>query len=48
MVLQDQQGNVSQFMLSDQTAITGDELSMFKFTVPDDVDIDDQRLNTVN
>jgi len=48
MVLQDQQGNVSQFMLSDQTAITDDELSMFKFTVPDDVDIDDQRLNTVN
>ncbi|RTR37544.1 outer membrane lipoprotein carrier protein LolA [Shewanella canadensis] len=48
MVLQDQQGNVSQFMLSDQTAISDDELSMFKFTVPDDVDIDDQRLNTVN
>lgn len=48
MVLQDQQGNVSQFMLSDQTAISDDELSMFKFTVPDDVDIDDQRLNNVN
>ncbi len=48
MVLQDQQGNVSQFLLSDQTAIPDDQLSMFKFTVPDDVDIDDQRLNTVN
>ncbi|WP_299794812.1 outer membrane lipoprotein chaperone LolA [uncultured Shewanella sp.] len=48
MVLQDQQGNVSQFILSEQTAIDDDEASLFKFTVPDDVDIDDQRLNTVN
>lgn len=48
MVLQDQQGNVSQFSLSEQTSITESELSMFKFTVPDDVDIDDQRLNPIN
>ncbi|MEC4723950.1 outer membrane lipoprotein chaperone LolA [Shewanella sp. D64] len=48
MVLQDQQGNISQFMLSEQTAIADAELSMFKFTVPEDVDIDDQRLKLIN
>jgi outer membrane lipoprotein carrier protein len=48
MVLQDQHGNVSQFMLSEQTGIADSELSMFKFTVPEDVDIDDQRLNPIN
>lgn len=48
MVLQDQQGNVSQFTLSEQTAIDDAEHAMFKFTVPDDVDIDDQRLNAIN
>ncbi|AQS36259.1 periplasmic chaperone LolA [Shewanella psychrophila] len=48
MVLEDQQGNVSSFELSDQTPITDAEKSLFKFTLPDDVDIDDQRLNAVN
>ncbi|NRD74284.1 outer membrane lipoprotein chaperone LolA [Shewanella sp. VB17] len=48
MVLHDQQGNVSQFSLSEQTGIADNELSMFKFIVPDDVDIDDQRLKEIN
>lgn len=48
MVLADQQGNVSSFQLTDQTGITEAEMSLFKFTLPEDVDIDDQRLNAVN
>ncbi|EDP98782.1 outer membrane lipoprotein chaperone LolA [Shewanella benthica] len=48
MVLKDQQGNVSSFQLTDQTAITEAEMSLFKFILPEDVDIDDQRLNAVN
>lgn len=48
MVLHDQQGNVSLFLLSEQTSIADDELSIFKFIVPDDVDIDDQRLKEIN
>ncbi|MEI6858997.1 MAG: outer membrane lipoprotein chaperone LolA [Shewanella sp.] len=48
MVLEDQQGNVSVFKLSEQTAITDADESLFKFILPDDVDIDDQRLNAVN
>ncbi|BAJ02266.1 outer membrane lipoprotein chaperone LolA [Shewanella violacea] len=48
MVLEDQQGNVSSFELTGQTAITDAEKSLFKFTVPEDVDIDDQRLNAIH
>lgn len=48
MVLQDQQGNVSSFQLSQQEPITAQEMSLFKFTLPEDVDIDDQRLNAAN
>ncbi len=48
MVLKDQQGNVSAFELTSQQPISADEKSLFKFTVPEDVDIDDQRLNSVN
>ncbi|WP_076411650.1 outer membrane lipoprotein chaperone LolA [Shewanella sp. UCD-KL12] len=48
MVLKDQQGNVSAFELSSQAPITADERALFKFTLPEDVDIDDQRLNSIN
>lgn len=43
--LTDQQGNLSHFTLSSQRALTSDESELFKFSIPEDVDIDDQRLN---
>ncbi|GGB58328.1 outer membrane lipoprotein chaperone LolA [Shewanella inventionis] len=45
--LTDEQGNLSQFQLSAQRAVTPAEKSLFKFAVPDNVDIDDQRLKQV-
>jgi len=47
MILHDNQGNTSKFALSDQVSLTDQELSLFKFVVPEDVDIDDQRLHPV-
>ncbi|MCG9731078.1 outer membrane lipoprotein chaperone LolA [Shewanella sp. Isolate13] len=48
MVLKDQQGNVSDFTLTNQSSIAENDKQLFKFIVPDDVDIDDQRLNAPN
>lgn len=48
MVLKDQQGNVSDFTLTNQSSIAEKDKGLFKFIVPDDVDIDDQRLNSPN
>ncbi|MCL1048262.1 outer membrane lipoprotein chaperone LolA [Shewanella abyssi] len=48
MVLRDQQGNTSNFTLSDQTKVKESEGDLFKFIVPEDVDIDDQRLKSIN
>ncbi|QQX82364.1 outer membrane lipoprotein chaperone LolA [Shewanella sp. KX20019] len=48
MVLKDQQGNTSNFTLSDQTKVKESESDLFKFIVPEDVDIDDQRLKSSN
>ncbi|MCL1126879.1 outer membrane lipoprotein chaperone LolA [Shewanella surugensis] len=45
IVLDDQQGNVSQFRLSNQTTLTKAESSLFTFILPDGVDVDDQRLH---
>ena len=42
----DDKGNLSQFDLSNQQAISTDNRSLFKFVLPDNVDVDDQRLNT--
>ena len=48
MVLTDQQGNISDFRLSNQNKIAENDRDLFKFVVPDDVDIDDQRLKLTN
>ncbi|MGS0682865.1 outer membrane lipoprotein chaperone LolA [Shewanella sp. 125m-7] len=48
MVLKDQQGNISDFNLTNQSLIAANEQELFKFVVPDDVDIDDQRLKSTN
>ena len=48
MVLKDQQGNTSDFTLTNQTPIADNDKDLFKFIVPDDVDIDDQRLKSPN
>ncbi|WOT03632.1 outer membrane lipoprotein chaperone LolA [Shewanella youngdeokensis] len=48
MVLKDQQGNTSNFVLSGQTGIAAKEADLFKFVIPADVDIDDQRLKSSN
>ena len=48
MVLKDQQGNISDFSLTNQRAIAETDRDLFKFIVPDDVDIDDQRLKMTN
>ncbi|MGB0895390.1 MAG: outer membrane lipoprotein chaperone LolA [Parashewanella sp.] len=39
----DPQGNISKFTLSQQRSLNKAESKLFKFTVPDGVDIDDQR-----
>ena len=41
--LLDQQGNHSQFALSEQTNVSPEEKGLFEFVIPSDVDIDDQR-----
>ncbi|WP_418358992.1 outer membrane lipoprotein chaperone LolA [Shewanella basaltis] len=46
--LTDEQGNLSQFQLSAQRAVSAAEKSLFKFAIPDNVEIDDQRLKQVN
>jgi len=43
--LLDEQGNHSQFVLSNQTSVADEEQSLFEFVVPANVDIDDQRTN---
>ncbi|MFT5789711.1 MAG: outer membrane lipoprotein carrier protein [Shewanella sp.] len=48
MVLKDQQGNTSNFELSAQTKVKQSESDLFKFIVPENVDIDDQRLKSIN
>lgn len=48
MVLKDQQGNISNFILSDQTNVKESEVNLFEFIVPENVDIDDQRLKASN
>ncbi|WP_076537855.1 outer membrane lipoprotein chaperone LolA [Shewanella sp. UCD-KL21] len=45
--LLDEQGNYSQFTLSNQTKVAEDENGLFEFTVPANVDIDDQRSSLV-
>ncbi|MBB1391615.1 MULTISPECIES: outer membrane lipoprotein chaperone LolA [Shewanella] len=42
--LTDEQGNLSQFSLTEQRSVKVDETNIFNFAVPDNVDIDDQRL----
>ncbi|MCT8986267.1 outer membrane lipoprotein chaperone LolA [Shewanella phaeophyticola] len=46
--LTDEQGNLSQFQLSAQRAVLPAESDLFKFAIPDNVDIDDQRLKQAN
>ncbi|GGP84488.1 outer membrane lipoprotein chaperone LolA [Shewanella ulleungensis] len=46
--LTDEQGNLSQFQLSAQRAVLPAENNLFKFAIPDNVDIDDQRLKQAN
>ncbi|QYJ87806.1 outer membrane lipoprotein chaperone LolA [Shewanella mesophila] len=48
MKLEDQQGNISQFQLSEQRKLTASDSALFKFIVPEGVDIDDQRLKAIN
>ncbi|WP_394132705.1 outer membrane lipoprotein chaperone LolA [Shewanella maritima] len=42
--LLDGQGNLSEFALTQQRSVTQEEYSIFSFALPDNVDIDDQRL----
>lgn len=44
--IEDSQGNLSQFTLNDQQALTLDDKRLFTFKVPKGVDIDDQRTKT--
>ncbi|MCG9696643.1 outer membrane lipoprotein chaperone LolA [Shewanella sp. Isolate11] len=48
MKLEDQQGNISEFSLSQQSSLDKDDTQLFQFTVPEGVDIDDQRLKAMN
>lgn len=47
MKLEDQQGNLSEFNLSEQATLADADKSLFEFTVPEGVDIDDQRLKAI-
>lgn len=47
-VIYDAQGNTSTFKLSEQRKLNASEMSLFDFTPPKGVDIDDQRSNLVN
>ncbi|MGL4612430.1 MAG: outer membrane lipoprotein chaperone LolA [Shewanella sp.] len=44
----DDKGNLSQFELSQQQAISHADKALFKFAVPANVDVDDQRLKATN
>lgn len=44
----DDKGNLSQFDLSNQQAISTDDKSLFKFVLPENVDVDDQRRQTTH
>ncbi|ABE55028.1 outer membrane lipoprotein carrier protein LolA [Shewanella denitrificans OS217] len=46
--LTDSQGNLSRFALSAQRQVKSDEIQLFKFALPENVDIDDQRLKQGN
>ncbi|QYK03068.1 outer membrane lipoprotein chaperone LolA [Shewanella psychrotolerans] len=48
MKLEDQQGNISQFQLTDQHQLAESDDALFKFVIPEGVDIDDQRLKAIN
>ncbi|ASJ96747.1 outer membrane lipoprotein chaperone LolA [Shewanella marisflavi] len=48
MKLKDQQGNLSVFSLTNQTSLDDDDDKLFQFTVPEGVDIDDQRLKALD
>ncbi|QIR16178.1 outer membrane lipoprotein chaperone LolA [Shewanella aestuarii] len=45
--LTDEQGNLSQFSLSEQRVVNESEQAIFSFAIPENVDIDDQRLKQV-
>ncbi|MGZ9898197.1 outer membrane lipoprotein chaperone LolA [Shewanella gaetbuli] len=45
--LLDEQGNLSQFSLSEQRNLAEEEQTLFDFAIPENVDIDDQRLKQV-
>ncbi|MCT7942878.1 outer membrane lipoprotein chaperone LolA [Shewanella holmiensis] len=45
--LTDEQGNLSQFSLLEQRSVTPTEQSLFHFALPENVDIDDQRLKQI-
>ncbi len=47
MQLEDQQGNISEFLLSQQKSLNANDEQLFDFTVPEGVDIDDQRLKAM-
>ncbi len=47
MQLEDQQGNISEFLLSKQNSLTANDAQLFQFIVPEGVDIDDQRLKAM-
>lgn len=44
----DDKGNLSQFELTNQHTIRPEDASLFKFVLPKNVDVDDQRLNTLH
>ena len=44
----DDKGNLSQFDLSNQQAITDKDKALFSFVLPDNVDVDDQRRKTAH
>ncbi|KIO35275.1 outer membrane lipoprotein chaperone LolA [Shewanella sp. cp20] len=48
MKLTDQQGNLSVFNLSAQAPLAEADAKLFQFTVPEGVDIDDQRLKSLD
>lgn len=48
MKLEDQQGNISQFQLTEQQKLADNDKTLFQFVVPEGVDIDDQRLKAIN
>lgn len=41
--LADEQGNLSEFKLTNQQPVTATQSTLFSFTIPEDTDVDDQR-----